>query len=252
MQYSTSLTYAYNWNRINSLYFPSYLAYQLVDPKTAYVQGRSIGAIYSYTFLGVKDSIPYVAGPKGVPYTMNAVQLHNTGLGLDFLNYEGTGIPPHTLGWVNNFRIHGFNLMVVLVGKFGGVYRNPVFNFPTYVGSGKTNVGRFVADVFAGDPNIPQFPKYQEPQFYLWDRYTPYIAGLVESASFIECKEINLDYSLSQKITKKLQMTSLRVFAQVRDIGMVWNANKKGFNPEWLPGTQRPVTAFTFGINAKF
>lgn len=252
LQYSTSLTYAYNWNRINSLYFPSYLAYQLVDPKTAYVQGRSIGAIYSYTFLGVKDSIPYVAGPKGVPYTMNAVQLHNTGLGLDFLNYEGTGIPPHTLGWVNNFRIHGFNLMVVLVGKFGGVYRNPVFNFPTYVGSGKTNVGRFVADVFAGDPNIPQFPKYQEPQFYLWDRYTPYIAGLVESASFIECKEINLDYSLSQKITKKLQMTSLRVFAQVRDIGMVWNANKKGFNPEWLPGTQRPVTAFTFGINAKF
>lgn len=252
VQYNTSLTYAYNWNRIKSLYFPSYLAFTLVDPTSAYVQGRPISPVYSYTFLGVTDSVPYVAGPKGVAYSMNAVQLHNTGLGLDFLNYEGTTIPPHTLGWVNNFNAYGFNLMILFVGKFGAVYRDPVFNFPTYVGSAKTNVSKFVADVFAGDPNIPQFPKYQEPQFYLWDRYTPNLHGLVESASFIECKEIDLEYNLSKKISQKLQMNTLRLFAQVRDVGMVWHANKKGYNPEWLPGSQRPVTAYTFGINAKF
>ncbi|MEI9810848.1 MAG: SusC/RagA family TonB-linked outer membrane protein [Bacteroidota bacterium] len=252
IKFNSSLTYAYNWNNINSLYFPSYLAYQLVDPSTALVEGRPINAIYSYTYLGVTDSVPYVAGPKGVPYTMNAVQLHNTGLGLEFLNYEGTATPPHTLGWVSNFNAYGFNVMVLFVGKFGGVYRNPVFNFPTYVGSAKTNVGRTVEEVFAGDPNIPQFPRYREGQFYLWDRYVPYLEGLVESSSFIECKEIDLEYTLPQKITRKLQMSSLRVFAQIRDVGMVWHANKKGYNPEWLPGTQRPVTAFTFGVNAKF
>lgn len=142
--------------------------------------------------------------------------------------------------------------MVLFVGKFGGVYRDPVFSYPTSVGNSKTNVSRFVADVFAGHPNIPQFPKYQETQFYLWDRYAPNLNTLVESSSFIECKEIDLEYNLSNKIAKKLQMSTLRVFAQVRDIGMVWHANKKGYNPEWLPGTQRPVTAFTLGINAKF
>jgi len=252
VQYSTSLTYAYNSNRIKSLYYPSYLAFQLVEPTAAFVEGRPISPVYSYTFLGVTDSVPYVAGPKGVPYTMNAVQLHNTGLGLDFLNYEGTTIPPHTLGWVNNFNAYGFNVMILLVGKFGAVYRNPVFNFPTFVGSNKTNVSRFVSDVFAGDPNIPQFPKYLEPQFYLWDRYTPNLQGLVESSSFIECKEIDLEYNLPKKISQKLQMNTLRLFAQVRDVGMLWHANKKGYNPEWLPGTQRPVTAYTFGINAKF
>ena len=142
--------------------------------------------------------------------------------------------------------------MVVIVGKFGGVYRDPVFNFPTYVGSAKTNVGKTVEEVFAGNPLIPQFPRYKEGQFYLWDRYTPNLDGLVESSSFIECKEIDLEYTLSQKIAKSLQMSSLRVFAQIRDVGMMWHKNKKGYNPEWLPGTQRPVTAFTFGINAKF
>lgn len=251
-EYNTSLTYAYNKNRIQSLYFPSYLAFQLVEPSTALVEGRAINAVYSYTYLGVTDSVPYVAGPKGVAYTMNAVQLHNTGLGLDFLNYRGTTTPPHTLGWVNNFNAYGFNVMVVIVGKFGGVYRDPVFNFPTYVGSTKTNVGKTVEEVFAGNPLIPQFPRYKEGQFYLWDRYVPNLDGLVESSSFIECKEIDLEYTLSQKIAKSLQMSTLRVFAQVRDVGMIWHKNKKGYNPEWLPGTQRPVTAFTFGVNAKF
>jgi TonB-linked SusC/RagA family outer membrane protein len=250
--YNTSLTYAYNNNEIKDLYFPSYLAFQLVDPTTAFVQGKSIGAIYSYTYLGMKDSVPYVAGPKGVPYSMNAVQLHNTGLGLDFLNYEGTNIPPHTLGWVNNFNAYGFNLMFVIVGKFGGVYRNPVFNYPTWVGNNKTNVSSFVSDVFNGDPNIPGFPKYQETQFYLWDRYAPNLQGLVESSSFVELKEIDLEYNFSNSIIQKLQLNNLRLFAQVRDLGMLWHANSKGYNPEWLPGTQRPVTSYTFGLNVKF
>ncbi|MDB5231563.1 MAG: SusC/RagA family TonB-linked outer membrane protein [Chitinophagaceae bacterium] len=251
VQWNTTMTYAYNWNRVNKLFYPSYLAFQLVDPSTP-VEGRPVGPLYSYTFLGVKDSIPYVAGPKGVPYAMNAVQLHNTGLGLDFLNYEGTTVPPHTLGWVNNFNAYGFNLMIVIVGKFGGVYRDPVFNFPTFVGSAKSNVSSFVNEVFNGNPLIPQFPKYLEPQFYLWDRYTPNLQGLVESSSFLECKEIDFEYNLPAKMIRSLQISSLRIFSQVRDIGMIWHANKKGYNPEWLPGTQRPVTAFTFGINAKF
>jgi TonB-dependent starch-binding outer membrane protein SusC len=251
VRYTTTVTYAYNKNRIQNLYFPSILAFQLVDPTTSWVQGRPVGAIYSYTYLGMTDSVPYVAGPKGVPYTMNAVQLHNTGLGLQFLNYDGSIIPPHTLGWMNNFGAYGFNLSVLFVGKFGGVFRDPVFNFPTYVGSAKTNVDRFVANVFAGDPNIPNFPKYREPQFYLWDRYVPNLEGLVESSSYIECKEIDLNYDMPRKIARKLQLNGIRLYAQVRDLGLVWSANKNHYNPEWLPGSQRPVTAFTFGINAK-
>lgn len=251
VRWNTTLTYAYNWNRVNKLFYPSYLAFQLVDPTTP-VEGRPVGPVYAYTFLGMKDSIPYVAGPKGAAYAMNAVQLHNTGLGLDFLNYEGTTVPPHTLGWVNNFNAYGFNLMIVIVGKFGGVYRNPVFNFPTYVGSAKTNVSMFVNDVFNHDPNIPDFPKYLEPQFYLWDRYVPNLHGLIESSSFVECKEIDFEYNLPSRLIKALQLNSLRIFTQVRDLGMLWHANKKGYNPEWLPGTQRPVTSYTFGINAKF
>ncbi len=248
--YRTSLTYAYNWNRINELYFPALYAYDMIGG--AFVEGRPVGSVYSYTYLGMIDGVPHVAGPKGAPSTFNDAALHNRGLGLQFLNYEGTTVPPHTLGWMNQISAYNFNLIVLFVGKMGGLYRNPTFNFATTIGSSKTFVDKYVADVYAGDPNIPEFARPKETQTYLWDRYTPYLSGLVESSSYIECKEIDLEYNLPEKMAKAVRMNNLKVFAQVRDLGMVWKANSKGYNPDWLPGSNRPVTTYMLGVNLKF
>jgi hypothetical protein len=250
IDYSTSVSYAYNWNRIDKLYFPALYAYAMIDG--AFVEGRPVGSVYSYTYAGMIDGIPHVAGPKGAPSTFNSAALHNRGLGLQFLNYEGTQTPPHTLGWINNFSAYNFNVVVLFVGKMGGVYRNPTFNFATTIGSNKTFVDKYVADVYAGDPNIPQFANPKETQTYLWDRYTPYLSGLIESSSYIECKEIDLEYNLPSRIAKAIRMDNLKVFAQVRDLGLLWKANSKGYNPDWLPGSNRPVTTYMFGVNLKF
>ncbi|MBS1567368.1 MAG: SusC/RagA family TonB-linked outer membrane protein, partial [Bacteroidetes bacterium] len=179
--------------------------------------------------------------------------LYNRGLGAQFLNYEGTYIPPHTLGWMNDFKAGNFDLMVLLTGTFGNVYRDPAYNYATAtLGSNKTFVNKFISDVYAGNPNVPNFPNPKETQMYLWDRYVPYLSGLVESASYIQCKEIDLGYELPSKIAHTLQMNSLRVYAQARDLGMIWHANKKGYNPDWLPGSNRPVTTWLLGINFQF
>jgi TonB-linked SusC/RagA family outer membrane protein len=250
LNYTSALTYSYNRNRITNLFYPSQYVYEVLG--SSFVQGRPVGSVYSFTYLGMIDSVPNVAGPGGIKQPFNDAALYNRGLGLPFLNYEGTSIPPHTLGWLNSFNYKGLNLMVLFVGKFGGVYRDPTFNFATTIGSSKTFVDQYVKDVFAGDPNIPQFPRSNETQFYLWDRYTPYLSGLVESSSYIECKQISLQYDLPQKIAKAIQMKNLKVFAQVSDIGLIWAANKKGYNPDWLPGSNKPVTSYLLGINFKF
>jgi len=33
---------------------------------------------------------------------------------------------------------------------------------------------------------------------------------------------------------------------------MVWTANKNNYDPEWLPGTNKPSTSFTFGASFNF
>ena len=249
IRYTTSVNYAYNNNRVNSLYFPSLLAFNMLNSATAFVEGKPINPIYSYNYLGMVDGVPQLAGPGGVSYPMNTTTL--AGLpGIPFLNYEGTNIPPHTLGWYNDFRFKGFQFSALFIGKFGGVYRNPTFNYESaFVGSSKTVLNRFAADVLAGSTTIPGFPKANETNQFRWDRYVTNLAGLVESSSYIECKELTLDYSIPAKKIQKLGFGNLKVFAQVRDLGLVWSNNERNYNPDWLPGSDRPLTSYTLGIN---
>jgi len=251
--YNTFFNYAYNKNKVNKLYSPTLSAQAMLDIPNANVEGRPVNPVYSYTYLGTIAGVPQVAGPNGVPTTMNSASLFLNGVGSQFLNYEGTATPPHTLGWYNSFSYSGFSLSVLFIGKFGGVYRNPGFNYSSAtVGSNKTVINRYVADVFAGRTDIPPFPKLNETQQNLWDRYTPYLSGLVESSSYLECKEMMLDYTLPRSLTDKFKIRNIKVFAQARDIGIIWAANKNGYNPDWLPGTDRPLGTYTFGLNVGF
>ena len=254
LQWNPMVTYAYNYNRVKSLYYPSLLVRDLVSNfgSARQVEARPLNPVYSFTYLGMKDSVPYIAGPKGTPVPINSSLTVQPG---DFLNYHGTTIPPHTLGFVNTFSGFGFDLMVVITGKFGGVYRNPIFPYQASLATQgiKLFVPRTVADVLANDPRVPEFPKYRDVVgSSSWYFISNFLNTMVESSSFVECKEINLQYTLPARWIKSLQLNGLRAFTQVRDLGMIWHANSRGFNPEWLPGTQRPVTSYTFGFNAKF
>ncbi|MES2275413.1 MAG: SusC/RagA family TonB-linked outer membrane protein [Bacteroidota bacterium] len=251
--YSTSFTYAYNSNTVTSLYFPALTASTMLTPPFNFVQGKPINPVYTFTYLGTVAGVPQVAGPNGAPTTMNSAALYNSGLGLQFLNYAGTATPPHTLGWYNSFKYNGFSISVLFIGKFGGVYRNNTFNYSSAtVGSNKTVINQYVADVFAGRTDIPPFPNVNEGQQYLWDRYVPYLSGLVESSSYVECKEMRLDYTLPKSLMNKAKLRNVKVFAEARDLGLIWVANKKGYNPDWLPGTDRPLTTVTLGVNIGF
>ena len=251
IHYATNVTYAYNYNRVNDLFYPSLFVAWILGGE--FVQGRPVDPIYSLTYLGMTDGVPMAAGLKGQPQSFNSTALTANSNGLSILNYEGAGTPPHTLGWVNSFGFHNFTLTAIFTGKFGGVYRNPTFNYGTAtVGSGKTFVNRFVNDVLAGNPNIPGFAKPNETKLYLWERYTPYLSSLVESSSYVECKELTLQYALPQSLVKAIHFAGIKAFVQTRDLGLIWKANKKGYNPDWLPGTNRPVQSYTFGANIQF
>lgn len=251
VEYQTMVTYAYNQNKITDLFYPAIYGFDMLSGN-AFVQGRPIQPVYSYTYLGMKDGEPWVAGVKGTPNRFDDLALHNRGLGLQYLNYEGTAIPPHTLSWLNTFRAYGFSVNVLFTGTMGAVYRNPVFNYATLIGSGKTFVDRFVSEVFAGNPDIPSFPQANDPGTYRWDRYTPNLQGLVESSSYIECKEIMLDYTFPTRMSKAVLLEGIRVYAQARNLGLVYRANSRGYHPDWLPGTNRPLRTITLGCNIQF
>ena len=247
----STITYAYNKNKIEKLYNPSLYCYQLVDPST-FVEGKPIGTIYSYEFAGTEDGIPYVYGLNGEKSTINDLQLHNRELGLNVLSYSGTTVPPHTLGWNTQLSWNGLQLSFFITGKFGGVFRAP-FYAPPVVGSSKTFISAQIDLYGESDGTLyPTWPNKDEIWMYRWDRYIPNLSYFVENADFIKLKEVDLSWDLPKKWLRAINLQGASLFVQARDLGLIWAANKYDYDPEWLPGTNKPSASITFGANINF
>lgn len=247
----STVTFAYNKNKIEKLYNPSLYCYDLVE-STTFVEGKPIGSIYSYKFAGTEDGIPYVYGANGEKASMNDLTLHNRTLGLDIMEYSGTTVSPYTFGWVNQFNWKGLELYVFITGKFGGVFRAPTTTFPVLSGD-KPFVSKYISDFANSDGTlIPTWPNKDEFYMYRWDRYIPNLSYFVEDASFIRLKEIDLSYNLPDFLIRKVGLKGVKLFVQARDLGMLYTANKYGYDPEWLPGSNKPAASFTFGANINF
>lgn len=146
----STLTYAYNKNKIEKLYNPNVYCYGYMsadDPSNGYfIEGRPIGAIYAYEFAGMKDGVPYVKGVNGEECSFNDLTLHNSTFGSeDFLTYKGSSIAPSTFGWANEFTWKGISLYVYLTGKMGGKFRAPVADTPPLVGGGNVFISKFIS-----------------------------------------------------------------------------------------------------------
>lgn len=183
INFSTKLTYAYNKNKVKNLYQLSNRPYDLLG-RDYYVEGYPIGAMFAYTYLGMEDEMAYVQGLDGTKIAMNDTSAPNSNLGLDFLEYMGPGIDPHTLGWQGSFSGYGFSLSYLFTGKFGGHFRAPTFNYNIST-EGHEVLNTVIRDIIEGTDKLPSLPSSGNMLNGQWNNYTGYLNTLVESSSFV-------------------------------------------------------------------
>lgn len=250
LNYNTSLNYAYNYNVVNSLYFPTPINNSLVVPGNAFVEGKPINSFYTYDYAGVDATgMPQIYGLNGNKFGFNSQTLaaSNDGITKGYMHYAGTSTPPHTMGWRNTFTYNNFTLTAQLIGTFGGHFLNPSFNYGSaFIGYGKTAPNRFVRQVLEGAPSVPSI--LADPAITLWPRYSPFLTTYIESSSYIQLKEVYLSYALPQRMIARATFQNVNLFVQARDLGMIWNNNTYGYRPDFLPGADRPVATYTFGV----
>lgn len=241
----TKLTYAYNKNEITDLYLPTHTGDNMLGGQ--YVEGYPVNAIWAVNYLGMENDIAYVEGPDGRRTSMDDLSIMSAGDGLDFLQYMGPAIDPHTLGWSGSLSYYGFNLSFLVTGKFGGHFRAPAFQ--SIMESQSRNIASvFIRDVIEGSDKVPSWQPADRPVNLSWYNYTKNLNTLVESSSFIRMKEITLDYHIPQPLVEKLKLKAVKVYGQVRDLGCLWTANSYGYDPEWLPGSLKPSTTYVLGV----
>ncbi|MCU0378930.1 MAG: SusC/RagA family TonB-linked outer membrane protein [Bacteroidales bacterium] len=246
-----SLNFAYNKNKIEELFVAQYASYNLASG--TYVEGYNSQELWAYEYAGIVNVgtettpnwQPMVQGPEDITYPFTGFA---PGDGRDYMLHMGTKVAPYTLGFSSMFKIYDFNFSFIITGKMGHVFNRQTFNYPVWW-NGAVLPNQKYDEVVNGDPMeiVPLPLQDNEPRFYFWDRFYPYLDYLVENASHIRMQEISLSYDLPAATLQKLGINSFRVYAQCNDLFTIV-ANSYGEDPEYRIGTQKPQPKFTFGL----
>lgn len=255
--WSGSLNFAHNNNEITSFFRANYQSFDLYGgPTTSYVEGFDANTLWSYRYSGLAN-VGTEANPILAPsiFGEEDVQIPITrfapGEATEYMEPQGTLVAPTTFGMRNSFKIYDFDLSFIVTAKFGHVFRRQSFNYNAVTGGGNTSLNDKYGEIANGDPSqIIPIPDV-EPRYFFYDRFYPYMNYLTENASHIRFQEVNLTYSLSDKVIEKLGVSAFNLYAQANNIGVIlWN--DFGEDPEFPKETIRPQATFTVGMQLNF
>jgi TonB-linked SusC/RagA family outer membrane protein len=174
------------------------------------------------------------------------------------LKYAGRMTAPFFGGMNSSLRYKRFTLYALLTYQFGGVFQKPsVDNYIT----GFYNLNYSVAGDIArrwenpGDENKTKVPGLNGSAFltnYSLVRYQ-YSDINILSSDYIRLREVSLTYQLP--VLRLVKSANLSV--AVRNLGLLWRANKQGYDPDFVafPGRSNSLPAaksYNFSLNVNF
>lgn len=245
LNFSGTLSYAYNHNKVTSLYQEHHTVMDLIG--SSYIEGLPMYPLYAFEYLGMKEGVPYVSDGNGGEIRIDDYSLMY-GEESGALKYMGSMLSPHTLGLSLNLRWKALSLSALFNGRFGGKMRMPIFNYPVVEGWSKTRVNAQLADVLAGSNAVPALPQPYDYGYGIWSTYLSYLDTQVESASYIYCQEVVANFTLPHKTLRGIGIKEASIFGKLENLGLLWSANSKHYHPEYLPGVADPALTCSFGV----
>lgn len=173
--------------------------------------------------------VDHIDEANGQPIYKTAEEL-GTDDGKDF---AGSGIPDFTYGMTINAEYKNFDLRVFGTGQEGselffGVVRPdlPLMNLPSFVYEDRWTPTNTVASnpsplVYQSFPSAANYASSDD-----W----------VFNSSYFKIKEIQLGYTVPSEVTRRLKISSLRIYASLEDFFVF--TKYPGIDPESMGGTQ--------------
>lgn len=268
LNWSANVNFDYNINEVLSYnYLNTLLFYYIGSNKGGYVEGRPTDYLYMVKLVGTTKDGYYVQEKKNgelVVANNTSNTFSNTGRSTtpgmsvdqdDRIYYQGRTTPPTTLGFNSTFNFKGFTLMTVITGRFGHVFtRNEsllngignnnysatgmaVLQQPSLTAT--TNVG----NIFPTRLNQTMISESNSLRNYYSD-------AVVADASHIRFNEIYLGYEFPEQVLGRAAkyFRAVNIFTQARNLGLIWKANNDGIDPEYQPGSLKPISIYTIGL----
>lgn len=259
VRFTGTLTYAYNKNKITRLYNDLNTVSDILNAE--YVEGYPIGAVFAFKYAGVND--------KGIPMVYNGIVDKDGKEGTTTIDddniwfngnpnmakYQGTTVSPHTAGLTLGLDWKSFSLSALFKGRFGGKIRMPSFSYNDLSYFSKATYSGELHDVLNGTNRMLPLPD-KNIESYVYTTYWPFFYNNLninfENASYIYCQEVVLNYTFPQFNKSSKTMKGLGLFCKVENLGLLWSANSRHYNPDYLPGTEEPAITYTIGARINF
>ncbi len=256
-QWTTDLTFAYNYTEITNLMSVSRVI-DLVSGSGYAREGYPHRALFSLQFMGLNDEgIPQVINESGNVTTSDIYfQEYER---LDHLKYEGPSEPTYTGGLNNMFRWKNWRLNVFITYSFGNKLRlDPVFSssYSDLAAMPKEFKNRWV---MPGDEKVTDIPAIASVRQNYNDRYLGYAynaynysTARVADGGFIRLKDVSLTYDFNPQLIRKIGLNSASLKLDATNLVLLY-ADKKlnGQDPEFVNsgGVATPLSKqFTFTL----
>lgn len=222
---------------------------------------------------GIVDATSFV-GPVR-PGTMKIQDLSGDGkIDLSDRTIIGNANPLNTGGFSMNSRIYNFDIGAYFNWSFGNDIYNA--NKIEYTSTSKYSSRNMISEMATGkrwtnlrpDGTISNDPAELEAMNANTTLWSPYMRAFVlsdwavEDGSFLRLSTVTLGYTLPQRISDKIKMKKLRVYASGYNLWLL--TNYTGFDPEVSTRRQTSLTpgvdysayprskSFVFGLNVNF
>lgn len=261
--------FSYNQNRVE--------VYNVIPTSFGglYVPGRPLGCIYAYNLVSyTPEGYQKMQGKDGtVQIVKSKLDTHlydvpnavegDTFDSSNWKIYQGTSIAPYNMGFTNTFRIYDFTLSFMITGKFGHLFNN-WGNYPTDEHR-SPYYAKCLEDAMNNDYTGPytQLPIYNDENkevfntgsFYAYARNLHgQSTAMVEKGDHIRLNEVYLGYDMPRRLLGGDNgfVKGLNIYAQARNLGLLWSANGRGIDPDYIWGNIKPVPTWTFGVKLNF
>lgn len=274
VQLSNSLNLSFNSNKVLKYDFASNELQSFTGyTGQTYQVGKPMDRVYAFKlgyspegFISVikKDgSTLKVDTPANNPVGLSAYTL-KPGESADdneYLYYQGVLTPKALFGYSTSVKFKNFTLMAIISGKFGHIFKRQddteirsfsKLNYRKSIGTSWDKGDPLVPFIGRPWPNTTTAPLLQSSFQYSW--YANLIGQssyMVEKADHIRLEEIYLGYDLPVNIGSSQYFVN--IYTQVKNVGMIWTANGKGIDPDFIRGySAKPQRLFTLGIKLNF
>ncbi len=258
-KWNSTLNLSYNTNRVTDSRFASN-AGNLVTSGLP-VEGLPVGALFVYRWAGLDNRGQSQIYDRNDGVISNTTNLTSAFTRAD-LKYAGTTVAPYSGGFFNTFNYGPFTVSAQIAYYLGNVFLKQSVNsanYPAFQGQFYGVVGR-IEDLAnrwrqPGDEATTDVPGLSNINNNSLTRYQ-FSDLLVRKGDNVRLQQITLAYTVPGRLLPHGVFKDLSVSANMRNIGILWRANKDGIDPLYYNTGKyaqlAPAPSFVFGVNASF